>query len=560
MRLFSREAWSYAVLLVILFTIATIAVIETLSYLEELVSTQQFRSVTAIIWSLTLGFMLIAGAFGLWAIQFSAAAESRRRVERLVNAMDYLTDGLLVVDARGRIGATNPVVSTMIGTDPDIGSPFSVLFPSLSDEEVGGLLDRETPYEVEYAHTADGATRTLRLRSQPSEDLMLILISDVTSMNAERSKARQAAKLELIAHLARGVAHDFNNLLCVISGHVSIVSNTRSCSPEAMASLSAIADGTERGIALASHLLSLVQPQIEGQAGAIVDEHIATAANMLRNSLSLGWQVHTDLTEQLPRVALTGTQMEQIILSLGHLVADATNGTGTLRITAAHPSSTDTLYDIGSGYAGLIIISSTEADLVGESDALIRDTEEQDAGLLQSVIASILEEGGGGLDVLTAADGSPLYRVKLPLAHIDVKPGEIAELPAELIAYISDWHLLIAQTKRRNDTDLLRRISDIGVGVEHVDDVTAALARIEDMPQLDAMVLDKALLGPEANGLLKAILKLRPSAGIAVRCESPDTEPAELAKAIVFFDIAATPDATLLHMIEAKSMAARRHS
>ena len=107
MRLFPKETWSYAVLLVILFGITTIAVWQTILFLETCVPETEIGIVTALLWTLTLGFMLIAGAFGLWSIQFAAGAESRRRISAIVTSMDYIQDGLLAIDHHDRITGCN---------------------------------------------------------------------------------------------------------------------------------------------------------------------------------------------------------------------------------------------------------------------------------------------------------------------------------------------------------------------------------------------------------------------------------------------------------------------
>ena len=61
MRLFPREAWNYAFLLILLFGIASLAVWQALTYFQTRIPHEEFLVVTAVLWSLTLGFMLIAG-------------------------------------------------------------------------------------------------------------------------------------------------------------------------------------------------------------------------------------------------------------------------------------------------------------------------------------------------------------------------------------------------------------------------------------------------------------------------------------------------------------------
>ena len=106
---------SYAVLLIVLFAISAIAVQQVIAYLESSISISAYRVAVISIWTLTLGFMLIAGAFGLWAIQFSAESESRRRIGQLVETIDYMSDGLVALDHRGRITAMNPTARRIAG-------------------------------------------------------------------------------------------------------------------------------------------------------------------------------------------------------------------------------------------------------------------------------------------------------------------------------------------------------------------------------------------------------------------------------------------------------------
>ena len=85
MKFFRTEALAYTVLLIILFTISSLAVVRIIHVLGDVVPGDVSPAIAVAIWSLTLGFMLIAGAFGLWGIKLSAEAEGRRRVGRFVD-------------------------------------------------------------------------------------------------------------------------------------------------------------------------------------------------------------------------------------------------------------------------------------------------------------------------------------------------------------------------------------------------------------------------------------------------------------------------------------------
>lgn len=555
MKFILKETWGYAVLLIILFAIAALAVWHTMDFVEEQMPSGEYRVVAVLIWALCLGFMLIAGAFGLWAIQFAAEGESRRRIGRLVETMDYLRDGLLVIDRRARITGANPAAKEMAKRALGDHEALQEVFACLREEDVDILLRSTEPNEIERKLEGPRALRVLRFRSQPSEGVTLILISDVTATEQHRTRSRQLARLQLIGQIARGVAHDFNSILCGISGHASLLTRVPAGSSEMLASIDAVTQGAERGIELAGHLLELSKPGLVGQSTEIVAEHVKVAAEILRGSLPAEWTVETDL-QDLPPVPLTGIQIEQSVLNLGLLAADALQQPGVLRISLGRPGDGH-LFNIGEKFAGLILVAASRTDdVLLNQEVVIRDTP-REAGVIASVIRSMIEETGGALEYLSAADGAPIYRIGLPFSDILTSDGAGADLPGELCAYISHWSILHARVSRQHNT-LDTRLDTLGAKIERVDNVMSALAYVEGTPGLDAIVIEKHLLRQETRGLLKAILKLRPSAGLVVLSEDPEAESDDLASDVMFVAAGAKPDAILLAMIEAKSLAVRR--
>ena len=555
MKHFGREVWGYAILLIVLFCIASLATRATISYIES--SDYEANIAASLIWSLTLGFMLIAGAFGLWAVKFAGESESRRRIGRLVDAMDYLSDGLLVVDRKGRVTGSNPAAAQLLKRALAERDSIQDILPALPAEDISLLLDTGEPNEVEREFVSDGDARLLRLRSQPSDDLILIVISDITRLNAQRLHSRQMARLQLIGHLARGVAYDLNNLLSGISGHASILPRLRPGSSELAKSIEAITQASEQGIAMAGHLIELAQPGSTRASTTAASEHVATAVSMLRDSLPPGWRVEESVEEQLPPVALSGIQVEQMALNLGLLAADAVGTPGVLKMAVAQPSS-KAMFNVGNHFAGVILVTAATGDHAAAGGAEHKDMPEgsRESGILLSVIRSMIEEAGGTLYSFMGPDRSAIYRLTLPRSVFMTKQEAIG-LPDDVKAYLSQWAVLFARPPREYGA-LDRRLTELGARVIGVDNVMSALARIEEDRNLDAMILDKYLLGQEAKGLLRAILKLQPLAGVVVLCDDPGLESGGLASDVVFVEGHADPNKVLASLVEAKNLALRR--
>ena len=552
-----KGVWSYAILLVVLFAIASIAVWHTIAFLEERLPAKDYGLAAGLISSISLGFMLIAAAFGLWAIRFSSEAESLRRIGRVVETMDYLSDGLLAVDRKGRVTGSNPAASVVADRDILPGKVLIDAFPCLSDDDLALLLDRDGPNEVER-HVPTGAQpRSLRFRSQPSEGLSLVLISDITTSNAQRDRNRQAARLQLIGQIARGVAHDFNNLLCAISGHSALLPRLEPGSPEAAGSLAAIDRDAERGIALAGHLLQLAQPAAIGPPAQAIADHIATAADILRQSLPENWRIETDVTEDLPPVNLTGLQFEQVILNLGLLCPASADEPRSVRIVARRPDAAPPL-DVGPDYAVVVLVEFTQLEAERVEGDFVEETS-RDAGVIESVIASLVQNAGGTVSRWRRSGGTRLYRVALRKGHVARRDHASTTPPEQLVNYVQGWTVLLAQAATKS-APLAHALRGMKLIVESVDNVASALVRVQDERDLDTMVLDKFLMGAEAAGLISAILKLRPKAGIVVLCEGTWPESRELAADIVCVASGAQPGDVLTAMIEAKTLALRRQT
>ncbi|MFH0880883.1 MAG: hypothetical protein V2A34_14300, partial [Lentisphaerota bacterium] len=109
----------FSLLLLMLLILAAGASLSTISFIQILLAAEFHKVpshnidsishiITIAILALTMGFLFLAGALGLWAIRSTSERESRRRIGRFVDAMDYLSDGLIALDRKGHMTGSNP--------------------------------------------------------------------------------------------------------------------------------------------------------------------------------------------------------------------------------------------------------------------------------------------------------------------------------------------------------------------------------------------------------------------------------------------------------------------
>jgi nitrogen-specific signal transduction histidine kinase len=539
-----KESVRYALLLVVLLATAAIAVGVTLNYIYEIVPQKEHLTVVTIaIWAQTMGFMLIAGAFGLWAVHFTAETESLRRLGSLVDAMDYISDGVIALNRQGRATGMNPAALAIFGESAR-HAVLTDFCPALPGPVLHAFLHSDTPVEAEVELADSNRTRTLRFRSQPSQGIVILLASDVTDLVRRREQTRRKAYIQLVGHMAKGVANDFNDLLCGISGHASLLARHNLRNLDIPASAAAIQDCANRGMQLARQLIQLAEPNA-GESIATLQTalHINAGLDLLTASLPGDWSIDRVIADDVPPVSIPPAQLENLVQSLGLLTADSAPSTRHLTVTLSSPVTG------GSGSGTAVLLSFATAVSPGTDEKRVPQDMET-AGVIASVINTLILQSGGKMESYTSAGGAAEFRVFIPEADATSLAAESPEnLTMGLEAYAANWHILMDSDIRGSEAcaDYFQRI---GIHTRKAQGIVHILGAIESNDRLDAIALGGNTLGDDMSSLTKAIGRLAPQAGIVVQQRHL---PADGMAGVVYVPEQVTPGQLLHAMIEARS-------
>ena len=558
----SRVSWGYAILLVVLFSIAAIATKQVIDFTaERFIQPDQESAVqgfSAAIWLLTMGLMFLSGALGLLAISTTAEYESRHRIARIVNAMNYLLDGLLALDYNGVIRAANPAARKLAnGYTPGLKrKKISDFFPALTDDNIKLLLNRNVPAEIETEHTNPSGSRILRLRSQPADGLLLLFISDITEAHSSNLRQQQTAKLQLLGRIAGGVAHDFSNILCAISGHASLIQRLDNDKTSLDNSVEIIQSQSERGVRLSQQLLLLSRTsESVGQSSENLIDNIREAEELLRITLSSLWRVETHLEGPFPVVPLSPDQIVQIVLNLALLASDALKKPGRLIIRA---KQTQSLAQDLRRFAVVIIISASAEpeDSLDKplNDQAVTNSVIDTTGVIPSVVRTLVEEAGGKLDELYTGNMKSFYRICLPHASKLYKSfmtplNSVIKGPLSL----KRWKILLASA----DNSLLAHsevLKDSGALVDKESSIEAVLGKIDSKQKPDVIIVDKHIFGNNADGLLKAVRKISANSGIVILSKRPQEESLRNERGFIFIESSSGKDVLLDAIVRSKQV------
>jgi diguanylate cyclase (GGDEF)-like protein/PAS domain S-box-containing protein len=175
-----------------------------------------------------LGALLAAMAVmrdNIRAMMEREVAQRRSAQARLADALEGSHEGVVVVDAEGRVALANPRAADLLGISPDLlrpGAPFAMLAAAMADPNEGAALLRRLssglPATAE-ARLADG--RWLRISQNATQEGGFIAVcSDVTTLKDQTAKL-EAANLWLdaaLGNIAQGLClYDSDNRLKVVN-------------------------------------------------------------------------------------------------------------------------------------------------------------------------------------------------------------------------------------------------------------------------------------------------------------------------------------------------------
>jgi nitrogen-specific signal transduction histidine kinase len=554
-----KETWHFAILLILLLATATLAVQTTIEFLSDEVPERVRPAVVLALWSLTMGFMLIASAFALWAIDFSMRTESRRAAGRLVGDLHFLRDGLLTLDTRGRITGANAPAQALTSTARDLtGMPLAEAYPELQPNDVSLLLDSMEPQEIQRDVTHPAGLRTYRFRSHPAADVRLLQVSDITAISREQARNRRVARLQLVGHIANGMSNDLNTILCSISGHAALLKHLVPNSQDLARSVDAITHETEQGIAMAGKLMRLGRATRDNAQPTPMEDLLRLAGDAIRLALPPEWTVLTRCEPNTPPAGLSSMLLEHVVVNLALLASDGLAQPGRIQLTAVPGRSPGN--PASHAPAGTILV--LYSTLPEQEDPLASTLVEQpsdEIGALLAILQSLIGEAGGKLDVLTSGSGRPVYRLYLPHLPAAPRTTDDTALPEPLLTYIKGWKVLLAGPSR-SYTEFLRRMETASLRIERADNVVTMLGRIQEGRDLDALVIDLRLLSEGPAGLLRAILKLCPTAGLVAVGSRPLDADDALDQAVVFIPEGSGTGRLVRSLIDARTLATRRRT
>ena len=367
----------------------------------------------------------------------SAATDHRHGEERLTRALlESATEGIILVDAAGRITLVNRAAERMFGYPRAelLGETLEILLPERTREAhvgrragyfagprvrpMGIGLDlagrrkdgSEFPVEISlsYVDTTEGM-------------LAMAFVTDITErkraeaeLAQQRETLYQSEKMAALGTLAAGIAHEMNNPLGIITTRIEVMlldAESQHLPPQVVEDLQVLHRASQRVARIAASLRSFAR-QSPGEPGA-VDLNAVVEETLLLMQKPLATdniRIFTTLAAGLPAVHGDANALHQVLMNLLTNAREAMAGGGEISVETS-------LMRDKPGWLRLTV-ADTGPGIPAEALSRIFDpfftTKRSGTGLGLSVTYGIIEEHGGKVEVQSPPGGGTTFTLSFP--------------------------------------------------------------------------------------------------------------------------------------------------
>jgi PAS domain S-box-containing protein len=335
-----------------------------------------------------------------------------------------LQEGIVVVDAQGRILYVNHAVSGLIGLDPAkaLGTLIATYLKELDWPQIlaeGRVVNRDL--EVFYPQP-----RYLNFYLVPleGEDASLmgfaIIFHDLTAHRQQAREAIESERLNAVTLLAAGVAHELGNPLNSLNIHLQLLERDLrqrhgEDDGELLESVRVARGEVTRLDTIINQFLGAVRPAHATRSMVSINHIVRESLAFLEPEIAdRDVIVQEDLAPGLPLIPANVDQLKQAFYNLIKNAIQALSHGGILRVAT---SRTDThlqvsFEDNGTGISIEDMAHITEPYFTRKKGG---------TGLGLFIVQRILHEHGGHLELLSDPGRGTTARILLPLAERRVR-------------------------------------------------------------------------------------------------------------------------------------------
>lgn len=426
-------------------------------------------------------------AFLLVALTVSAAGVilgNRRRIEEVAARhasdhalaeretmmdmiMDTLADGILILDARGRVVRSNRFAGELFGRTQEglRGQSVGTLIAAAEGPDFERRLASMMRVGGSVAHALSALIKPRGMRAdggefpaelsvgtweQDGEMLCTVAVRDRTESDRAERYVRRTGKMDAIGRLAGGVAHDFNNLLGIILGNLDILASD--ADQRVSGRLAAAQRAASRAAELTKKLLTFSRTHPLAAVVVDLDREVAGAEPLLAQALTGHWQLELRRSKQALPVKVDPGELEDALLNLVLNARDAMEDGGRIVVETSRTwldADFAEAQNLPAGSYAVLMVSDHGIGM--EPDAKERifepffSTKSHGTGLGLSSVYGFVRRSGGTIRVYSEPGLGTTLKIMVPeelgpedRGSLECKQPEPPEGQGEVVLIVDD--------------------------------------------------------------------------------------------------------------------------
>ncbi len=391
------------------------------------------------IWKTVIATMICLLGSGV-ALYFALRVEHTQAIRHTLQEMrtytqhviDSMPNGLISVDAQGKIQTVNPLASQLLGLPISSlqGRFFSEIFPkggiSLADTLHMGkaIIEQEVDWHTPAGHHIPFSLSATPLRADNGIiQGAVVMLHDLRDLRAMQEQVQRAERFAALGRLAAGVAHEIRNPLGAIKGLAQYFQRKWKDLPEDRTYAEVIVREVDRLNRVVTDLLEFARvrpPQYESLDVQVLVQHAVTL--VMPDAQAKG--VRIQIQESAAPFYADRDQITQVLLNLLLNAIDAVttgdNITITITITDREGEKVEIrIQDTGCGI--------TPSDLSQIFDPFFT-TKKKGAGLGLAIAHQVVVSHQGTIEVESTPGQGTEVILRLPLRPVLTRSTEeIAE-------------------------------------------------------------------------------------------------------------------------------------
>jgi PAS domain S-box-containing protein len=445
---------------------------------------------------------------------FQQTQEQAHQVQAIV---DSVPEGVLLLDAAGRVLVANPVACGDLAL--------------LSEIQVGNVLTHlgGRPLTELLGAPPQGLWHEVEVQGQHFEviaqpiakglepERWVLVVNDATQARAARRQLERQARLAAIGQLASGIAHDFRNLLTTIILYAHLGQRHTDLSPNMQHYLEIIIGQARAATGLTEQILDFARRTEIDRRPLDLVAFVGGVMAVLQRTLPEHIHISFEVGAGAHVIEGDAGRLQQVLTNLALNARDAMPHGGDLRIgltrLAVGPGEAPPLPEMPLLFTPSAWICLSVADsgsgMTPEVQAQLfqpfftTKTEGRGTGLGLAQVYGIVQLHSGYIDVTSATGQGTTFRIFLPAANAAITATATASASAALPSGRGETLLLVEDDPHLRQASA-HILNDLGYRVLTAENGREALALFQAEHGIALLITD--LVMPELGG--KALLEL----------------------------------------------------